>query len=764
MNLRLSIRPRHTSTLLTIPCLAAGLLAGCDLLPPLDQAVPTGSDGIYDTAATPAVSLASTAYPGPAAYPAPAARLHDTIFELPDGVTPDLDSAWLLDGSNPALVLHAVPLFAPEGPLDIAVVMSDAEGSAATWLFSRDAHVPFETRWTKEVAVWFQEEGVIPAMMVGAEDGSRGLLVWSGISAEEDTPVHMIAWLPLAGADFATGDEMVQLSRTDWSGDGTLDALLAADDGQAAALYLGTDRPAVFRPIARIVSPSQVIDVDGDGAHEIVRRDGDTWRVERWDGLAFVAAEPIPAALPTAAPVTDGSLPPLPAELLFLRGEEIWVWPRVAGPPMVSGTGGNALRRVMADPGAGRADGWQGGKPRLTSFRVGREGGQIAYPLGRFEKSNTPEQYDIEVTELFVFDPATGQTTKVAADIADQGAPNSHASFFDIGPNGDFVVFVGPTLTPDRCLSAISIAPVADPSQAREIGTCGNRAEVSESSFARVAYAGGRCGCDGLLMSPDGRRLAFSDERGLWVADLPDGEARLLAENEEEQQGGVDGIQQPRLWSPDGRYLVSSAGYFEGSGKVLWDVDAGTPQDLKLFEYVGPGWDLAWLPINPRLIAETGGPSPLNVFPPPDTGTSDATRAKPLIQRLWPDMPDDQPVAVGAGGLYAGGGIGFALRQSDTTLYPGNGVFRLGSDGKGLRGLAALPEVEMDEHGRLRYDLAGDVMWSPLGQAFLVLEVDPVAQAQVPALLGSSNGSGVWDVQEVLGDASGFVWGREGSQ
>jgi len=250
----------------------------------------------------------------------------------------------------------------------------------------------------------------------------------------------------------------------------------------------------------------------------------------------------------------------------------------------------------------------------------------------------------------------------------------------------------------------------------------------------------------------------------MWVADLPDGEARLLAESKEEQQGGVEGFHRPHSWSPDGRYLVGGVDYFEGGGNLLWDINSGQSRDLDIFGYVGPRWDLGWLADNTALIAATGAGSGRGALSLISTGFRDVPEPTPIHFVQWPqDYTADNVVAIGAQGLYAGEGIGFAVRQADSKSYPGNGVFRVGEDGSGLRALVGLPDAHTYESGGLDHRLVGELTWSPLGQAFLFFDADPDAQGLIPAILGRSDGSGAWDVREVLGDASHVAWGREGA-
>ena len=62
-----------------------------------------------------------------------------------------------------------------------------------------------------------------------------------------------------------------------------------------------------------------------------------------------------------------------------------------------------------------------------------------------------------------------------------------------------------------------------------------------------------------VAVSPDGSRIVFSklrtdlvDQANLWIADGPDGHARILTTD--------PGVQQHPAWSPDGRWIAYSAG------------------------------------------------------------------------------------------------------------------------------------------------------------------------------------------------------------
>lgn len=110
-------------------------------------------------------------------------------------------------------------------------------------------------------------------------------------------------------------------------------------------------------------------------------------------------------------------------------------------------------------------------------------------------------------------------------------------------------------------------------------------------------------------MSPDGRRLAYADETGAWVADLPDGSPRRLVANVLTEDGGDRNRNLPFLWSPDGRYLVTDVRFIEGAGYDLWDVTSGARWATGAFNYAGPDTEFAFLqePAGGLALTNPGG-------------------------------------------------------------------------------------------------------------------------------------------------------------
>ena len=100
-------------------------------------------------------------------------------------------------------------------------------------------------------------------------------------------------------------------------------------------------------------------------------------------------------------------------------------------------------------------------------------------------------------------------------------------------------------------------------------------AETATSRFSVLAEAGV---VRGLALSPNGRQLAFTDGRQLWIRSLDSLESRALP--------GTEGAQAP-FWSPDGRSL----GFFTITELRTVDPTGGPPQTVCVVPGVGGTWN-----------------------------------------------------------------------------------------------------------------------------------------------------------------------------
>jgi Tol biopolymer transport system component len=78
---------------------------------------------------------------------------------------------------------------------------------------------------------------------------------------------------------------------------------------------------------------------------------------------------------------------------------------------------------------------------------------------------------------------------------------------------------------------------------------------------------------NGFVLSPDGTKIAFSDGRGVWLSEVPQGAPSLIAEHQ--HRNSFCGVWRARNWSPDGKHLLIDVGCYEGGYSAVMDVDTG---------------------------------------------------------------------------------------------------------------------------------------------------------------------------------------------
>lgn len=106
--------------------------------------------------------------------------------------------------------------------------------------------------------------------------------------------------------------------------------------------------------------------------------------------------------------------------------------------------------------------------------------------------------------------------------------------------------------------------------------------------------------------SPDGGRIAYSNG-GIWVTQLATNQqTRLVADNiptDPNRENEIVIYSNPQ-WSPDGQWILATAGYYEGYDFVLISV-AGTPREpIPLNIYIA---DAAWTDDNRVMVFSSGG-------------------------------------------------------------------------------------------------------------------------------------------------------------
>ena len=168
-------------------------------------------------------------------------------------------------------------------------------------------------------------------------------------------------------------------------------------------------------------------------------------------------------------------------------------------------------------------------------------------------------------------------------------------------------------------------------------------AETATSRFSVLAEAGV---VRSLALSPNGRQLAFTDGRQLWIRSLDSLESRALP--------GTEDAQAP-FWSPDGR----SIGFFTVTELKTIDLTGGAPQTV----YGGPvGVGGTWSQDDVIVLGQFGGELlrvPAAGGEPTPVTTIDDTRQESA--HLWPQfLPDGEHFlffargATGQEGIYVG--------------------------------------------------------------------------------------------------------------
>jgi hypothetical protein len=781
-------------------CGALVALGGCQSLFPLPPAEEGGAPlagSSPDLTATGLPAYPAPAYPGPGDPGPKITELHDAIVGLPDGVTvadedPVVDDEsyiWIETtyGANKVpRTVRLVRLNTAGGRHDMAVVVSTSDESRAIRLLVHDGVLDIEPDRI-EVAGTVTPSG---DQLVYASAGDEERLVVLAWSDPDTAAIRANLVLPefgkpelALGADLSdelklrgalpgwqstSPDSIAGVVDTDWLGDGH-PGYLVFRAGPSALLYPGGDGSAAdgrrpHEPAAELTDPMQLVDVDGDGAEEVVVPDGDGWRVSRWSGDAFVDEPTLRiGASPQPIPVVDGDLPALPADLYFVRQEKIVRWPR-----------SGARLELVADASDAKANPADLGGALVSSrgpwsFALAGDGRSLLYSVDHTVRE-APDRH-VGVSELVTYDVAGASSRTIA--IGDlpivQAAYEGAASLFDLTRDGTMAAYVRPermvTVTQGSGYTSLATEVVSTEVVAVV------RVDAPESELVRVP-----CGmqdpddvrgeCRGFLFSPSGDRLAVDDDAGVWVVDLPGGKPRLVLESGAKSH--PDGMRAYRIvsWSPDGtRILLDVSHNVEGGSAALLDVRTGQVQDIdNTFQYV-EGWsDLAWAQDGQHLIhARDDGPAPLTIIDAADPAGAEPVPgiASPLaglieLARLdssWRLAPTASPFDPH---VLPDGRIGFGTRRSNPAAVRDNAVFAVDHDGGSRVALAALPAMPSGDEPT-GYAYPGGITWSPHGAAFLFTD-GPIR------IIGTALGQVAWDATAVLADADHFRWGPDDSR
>jgi hypothetical protein len=435
--------------------------------------------------------------------------------------------------------------------------------------------------------------------------------------------------------------------------------------------------------------------------------------------------------------------------LYFIRDGSLWRW---------SADGGRY--RVVAAPQESRAVGQklakpaQGGAPTgVLAYRLTPDEHRVVYT---YRETASPATYEIRL-----FDQITGDMYTLVNDVEASGW-EARGPFLDITPDGRYVVYLAWGVTPTTLASALSRAPglsapsasphaggirygtlfavdVQDPAQVTEVGYC-----TGESDY------GWSLSCDGFVLSPDGARLAFSDGRGMWISEMPQGRPCLIAEHRTMQH--FCGVWRVRRWAPDGQRLLINVGCYEGSGVGVMDVKTGAVQSVpRSRSYLNPHAEVRWVQKSGDLLVSqiTGVEAQretnhlvrvsMAATGPQTTRVLSAT----WPAAVWPTEPHVLP----------DGRIAFMNRLCVDSPEGRSGIYTVRPDGTELTLVAPLPSVRCyTSQGMPRSQTT--VLWSPDGAAYVYLS----GARRNPRLLGLTDGSTLWDVRALLSKAHDVQW------
>ncbi len=426
---------------------------------------------------------------------------------------------------------------------------------------------------------------------------------------------------------------------------------------------------------------------------------------------------PIPP-LPPEAVVPD-RWPSLPTDLYFIRSDTLWRWPREGGPP----------QRVL--------DG-------LTNYRLTPDGRYVLFV--HFLRSGPKAGVLDRVTGEVVLIPKAGDSWVMS--------PLPGRPACDITPDGRYVIYLAWGVSPATGERAPGLAypavrphpggprdgtifavEVPNPNREYELGYC-------------AAYFGPEreLWCDGFVLSPDGTKVAFSDGRGVWLANVPGGRPRLLAEHESPES--FCGVWRVANWSPDGRHLLLNVGCFEGGYSALMDVDTGKIEGVShTWGYVDVDIQIVWGQNSAGLLVNYINfmmkEAQLRWVPVDDLSHEMTVISATWPAEVWPVAPREMP----------DGRIAFVNQQCVDGRGARPGIYTIRRDGTGLTFAVPLPPAPCYESEYPESMLYGTyVFWSPDGKAFLYFSEGR------PFLLGWMDGSALWDVREMLKDAHNFQW------
>jgi LysM domain len=451
---------------------------------------------------------------------------------------------------------------------------------------------------------------------------------------------------------------------------------------------------------------------------------------------------PLPTIIPPIQSVTADHLPQISRDLLFINNGRLELWNHLTGQieVLVGPETSSVLSLVqpvalMAGPGAPAGS--------VNGFSASNDGTKIA--LHRVITFTT--------YEIAFFDLGTRQLTPVYQG----GSQGSNLLGMSISPDGQWIAYIpqdssssqdhrkplglaAPALYPSAGggvrSGTVYVVRTGKLDQPMSIGVCGT-ATTKEYDW----------GCDGLLWAPDSHSIAWSDGRGIWLAQLGH-EARQLTTNSLSMPNDEgQGVYYARTWSPSGRFILMSIGHWEGSSQGI--LDTITRHVLVIprsGEYVIPGPRLAWMN-DDRLFV---------VWPKPE-GAIEATSAAEIwhIDSANVTLIRDSSIPLSiqrdnfpmAPMQLEDGRVVFAVLNMDNANYLDRGLYVFDPNDLSIQKTNGLPPF-----GGATFGI--EISWSPDGAGAVVHDLD---SGQLLFVL--TDGTPLYNLQSAItGYACCFAW------
>jgi hypothetical protein len=334
---------------------------------------------------------------------------------------------------------------------------------------------------------------------------------------------------------------------------------------------------------------------------------------------------------------------------------------------------------------------------------------------------------------------------------------------FDLTPDGRFIVYLAWGVRPLPPPTPTSLATPGTPQEGNygtlftvDVTNPDHQFALGSCSFQRLPVSADDSfgvDCLGFRLTADGRQVAYADGLGVWVAQVPEGKAQLLASHHATGSATEFYFTIPLAWSPDGQWLTVSVRPYEGAALFLINAHTGQTQRLpRAACWVICPFLAAWASdqiwVASGNIDDTDQSVVLYSAQPSQSDVVSVTR--------WITATEFEAILPTALLPLADGRLLFALQTCADRTGPPPGIYALELDGR-IQAVAPLPALPCPSPYSMSDYLAGSVSWNPDGSSFIYMD-----ETGRPILLGLENGPTLWDVRQLLAGAKQFSWAAVG--